>query len=460
MHIGNAKVVVVSQQDLTRQETVRFNGFNNTMSVLNWIERQPELVLSTAAEGTQSTSASDNSTSNKNIDSSSDSNTDTGGVVEIAAAGCSAGSLGVQMWSNYLVSRFGVGKIQPDSYVGMLPPSANTVLNLWNACTMAGVIGMNDELVRRCKCNGNNNDGMDANEDCLHSMPPLFEDFLTQNPTIPVAYTGSAHDIIQRGYYALLTTVSTEDDDNNDEFSTSATEGNNAMMENKKNASFVYASAVFPTYLMESMDVFSRTGTRVSNYIVDTIEHCFVNRDSTFLSTGGGRKGDRTVSKHAQCLDDTTTEDAHDDDGDCQHLEDMAHFVSKFLNDDVYNGTPQYPELYPPSWHLSCADSANTLQRIACNNCDASSNSSNVGNGSGSSSEVRRSNLLPFRSTNDDHSSNEGRIGSTSASSSSASACFPLSGVDNEFPSKKQLDWLGSEDATEWFEEYVAGFNE
>lgn len=93
MHIGNAKVVVVSQQDPTRQETVRFNGFNNTMSVLNWIERQPELVLSTAAEGTQSTSASDNSTSNKNIDSSSDSNTDTGGVVEIAAAGCSAGSL-------------------------------------------------------------------------------------------------------------------------------------------------------------------------------------------------------------------------------------------------------------------------------------------------------------------------------------------------------------------------------
>ena len=82
MHIGNAHVVVVSQQDLTRQESVRFNGFNNTMSVLNWIERQPELVLSTAAEGTQSTSASDNS-----------STTDTGGVVEIAAAGCSAGSL-------------------------------------------------------------------------------------------------------------------------------------------------------------------------------------------------------------------------------------------------------------------------------------------------------------------------------------------------------------------------------
>ena len=222
MHIGNAHVVVVSQQDLTRQESVRFNGFNNTMSVLNWIERQPELVLSTAAEGTQSTSASDNS-----------STTDTGGVVEIAAAGCSAGSLvrfftctifllsietlyivssdstrarlpsrsfffliflqtqGVQMWSNYLVRRFGVGKIQPDSYVGMLPPSANTVLNLWNACTMAGVIGMNDELVRRCKCNGND-EGMEANEDdCLHSMPPLFEDFLTQNPTIPVAYTVS-----------------------------------------------------------------------------------------------------------------------------------------------------------------------------------------------------------------------------------------------------------------------------
>ena len=230
------------------------------------------------------------------------------------------------------------------------------------------------------------------------------------------------------------------------------------MMENKKNASFVYASAVFPTYLMESMDVFSTTGTRVSNYIVDTIEHCFVNRDSTFLSTDGGRKGDRTVSKHAQCLDDTT-EDAHDDDGDCQHLEDMAHFVSKFLNDDVYNGTPQYPDLYPPSWHLSCADSANTLQRMACNNCDVS-NSSDVENGSESNSGVRRPNLLPFSSTHEDRSSNEDQIGSTPASASSVSACFPLSGVDNEFPTNKQLDWLGSEDATEWFEEYIAGFNE
>ena len=91
MHIGNAHVVVVSQQDPTRQETVRFNGFNNTMSVLNWIERQPELVLSTAAEGTQS--ASNDSSTTSNMYSSSDTNTDSGGVVEIAAAGCSAGSL-------------------------------------------------------------------------------------------------------------------------------------------------------------------------------------------------------------------------------------------------------------------------------------------------------------------------------------------------------------------------------
>ena len=94
------------------------------------------------------------------------------------------------------------------------------------------------------------------------------------------------------------------------------------------------------------------------------------------------------MSNHAQCLD--RNEDKHDD-GDCQHFEDMAQFISKFLNENVYNGTPNYPDSYPLSWH-SCADSANTLQHIACNNCDVS-NSSNVGNGSGSSSGVRFSNF-------------------------------------------------------------------
>ena len=45
------------------------------------------------------------------------------------------------------------------------------------------------------------------------------------------------------------------------------------------NTSFVYAPAVFPTYVMDSMDVFSSTGTRLLNYIVDTIKHCFVKQD-------------------------------------------------------------------------------------------------------------------------------------------------------------------------------------
>merc|ERR1712238_175766 len=157
MHIGNARVELSSSSSssdnnatdpsssVVRSKIAKFSGYNNTMSVLNWIKQQSE--LSVTAEG--------------------------GTIAEIAASGCSAGSLGVQMWSNYLVNNFQVSKIQPDSYIGLLPPKANIVLNLWNACAVAGSIGMSDELVRRCNCQPDE-DGIPNMEDCLHIIPPVF----------------------------------------------------------------------------------------------------------------------------------------------------------------------------------------------------------------------------------------------------------------------------------------------
>jgi len=349
--------------------------------------------------------------------------------------------LGVQMWSNYLVNKFQVSKIQPDSYIGFLPPKANIVLNLWNACAMAGSIGMSDELVRRCECHDM------AVEECLHTLPPIFVDFLTQHPTIPVAYTGSAHDVIQRGYYALLTTVA---DDTVDDSSQTAVDLN--VNETMK-VSFAYATTQFPAYLLDSLEIFSDTGESVSSYIVDTIEHCFVNRDSTYVSTtGGGNVGDRTVSKHANCLEQRSNNGKEE----CKTYQDMAHFVNAFLNEDVYDGTPSYPDPYPPSWHISCAEDANYIQRIACDHRQCGSNTT-----------TNPEYLRPFQ-TKDNHNhdseaDDENGVSSPSFSSSSLSEsrpfCLPSSGDDNGVPTKEQLTWLESDEARAWYTEYLTELN-
>ena len=104
MHVGDAARELVSRNDATATKTVRFNGYNNTMSVMEWVQRQPELNAAAAADG----------------------------GLQVAGAGCSAGSLGVQLWADYLVKEMGVSKLQPDSYIGMLPKGANDALNIWN----------------------------------------------------------------------------------------------------------------------------------------------------------------------------------------------------------------------------------------------------------------------------------------------------------------------------------------
>ena len=46
-------------------------------------------------------------------------------------------------------------------------------------------------------------------DNCLHTMPPVFNEFLTEHPDVPVANTGSTRDWVECAFYALV--ASTED---------------------------------------------------------------------------------------------------------------------------------------------------------------------------------------------------------------------------------------------------------
>jgi len=266
MHVGDAMVELVDQNDAAVSRTVRFNGYNNTLSVMYWIKRQPEFDAAAAA----------------------------GGGLEVAGAGCSAGSLGVQLWADYLVREMGVSKLQPDSYIGMFPEGGNAALNIWNACKVAGDIGiMSEELVRKCTCPSGLN--------CLHDIQPVVLEYLAKNPTLPTAYTGSANDNTQLQFYALVA---------------SSFDGIGSV------EAFMYAMTHFPSYLNVTLASYGNVSGAYSNYIVDTDQHCFVNKDATFAEEGAPG----TTSIHAKCAA------ADPNTGKCIERESMGAFARAFLN--------------------------------------------------------------------------------------------------------------------------------
>lgn len=162
-------------------------------------------------------------------------------------------------------------------------------------------------------------------------MQPVVTDFLAKNPNLPVAYTGSAHDIVQVGYYALL----------------AKSFGRDGV---GFNGAFAYAALKFPPYLMDTLAAYGNESAAYSNYIVDTKQHCFVEDDATFAEEEAppGAPG-TTTSLYAPCAD------ADADADECAERESMGKFVSDFLNvDAAEDGTPEYPANFPSAWHLMC----------------------------------------------------------------------------------------------------------
>jgi len=206
LFLGNAEHELIGfNSKVSETVTVYYNGFNNTMSVLNWIKAMPEFPPEQ----------------------------------EIVLGGFSAGSLGVQMWANYIVKNYGIDKLLLDSYIGFLPQEAGATLRYWNSCYCAEELGLSQIFIEQCY------------KGFLYEPRSVFLDFLKRNKNFPVSYTGSTHDAVQLKFYALLKPHEYSGD----------------------------IIGTFSNFQWATLNSYNEADENFSEYIVDSSIHCFVYKN-------------------------------------------------------------------------------------------------------------------------------------------------------------------------------------
>jgi len=206
---------------------------------------------------------------------------------EMAAGGC---SVGVQAWAKLLVKDYGVDKFQLDSFIAFFPLQANVILQRWDACTSLSKLNISDTIVRQCE------------NRFLNSISPIFEDFLENNSGFPVAYIGMIDDSFQILNYALFS---------NPNFSGDPRELVIALG---------IATTTFTRYLWNTLTSYKQLDENFSDYIVEGSENCFLSA--------------RDVARDPDYISPFSRQT-------------MLQFFGSFLNEDVYDGSPDYPNGFP-----------------------------------------------------------------------------------------------------------------
>merc|ERR1712157_294456 len=142
----------------------------------------------------------------------------------------------------------------------------------------------------------------------LHTMPPIFQDFLEKHPGFPVAYTGSTKDLTQRLFYAIVSTPNWSGDDA------------------ELFPGLVFASTTFPAYQWNTLQEYKSTDENFSDYMVDNELHCLLIRDEV-----------ATNPDYSSPYSDAT----------------VLEYVDNFLNQDVFDGSPNYPPGFPETGELT-----------------------------------------------------------------------------------------------------------
>ena len=183
---------------------------------------------------------------------------------EFVGMGCSAGSVGIQMWSDQLISTFPSQQmaIVPDSYAGVFPP--NTVGPLMKTFGLCGSNLIASSLVQSC------NAGTLSIEDVM-----LVN--IQKYPNIPFAYIQSKIDAIQQSFYITLGLT---------------TRGASAFI----TPSLFYdgVNSIFGTY---------NALPNFAVYLVDGPMHCFTCLDIMYKTTNYGPLGKRDMLKKDTPLD-------------------------------------------------------------------------------------------------------------------------------------------------------------
>jgi len=110
----------------------------------------------------------------------------------LVVSGCSAGSIGAQLWSDVLLTEFAYDKaaVVADSYIGVFPPGLEgPLIEDFGFCDTALTPS---DLESKC-------------ESGELELQDLFERSMDQYPATPFAHIQSKYDKVQREYYVGLT---------------------------------------------------------------------------------------------------------------------------------------------------------------------------------------------------------------------------------------------------------------
>lgn len=178
---------------------------------------------------------------------------------EVAVMGCSAGSIGAQLWGNQVLKalKWKTAAIIPDSYAGVFPEGTQGPLVKGYGFCSASFIS--DSL--RAKCDAN-----------VLTLQDINAEFMAEMPSVPYSFIQSKTDIVQQSFYVSIGITS------NTTASITPTEFYNDV------------NTIFGTY--------NKNHPNFLTYLVDGDQHCF-SPSSIYLTAdpkGADDNGKSTTS--------------------------------------------------------------------------------------------------------------------------------------------------------------------
>ena len=225
VHAGN-----VTQSYTFKGKPVVQHGIDNTKLVTNWL-------------------------SNQGLGG------DDGILEEFVVMGCSAGSVGAQIWADILLTQYPakLTAVVPDSYVGLFP--ADTIGPYMKAFGMCDTELIPPDI--RASCDAGNLD-----------IQALVESHMNGVPNTPFAFIQSKVDAVQQSFYV-------------------------AMGLTTKGASPVITPGKFYAGINGIFEMYSPIPNFIS-YLVDGPMHCFTNFNILYTTTNEGPYGKRRTDEPSE----------------------------------------------------------------------------------------------------------------------------------------------------------------
>jgi hypothetical protein len=183
---------------------------------------------------------------------------------DLVVMGCSAGSIGTQLWAKTILSEFTWkhAAIVPDSAIGVAPPGAvSSLLTGFNMCTV-GVLS--NELTEKCQLQ-------------QLSMQDIIIDAMTAYQHVPFAFITSKADDVQIGMYTII----------------------GLPMWNIKK--FITPREFYSSINADFFGPYNRYPNFIT-YLIDGIKHCFTEENTFYTASTLGPDNKKTIEEENHLL--------------------------------------------------------------------------------------------------------------------------------------------------------------